>query len=164
MDENRKRGSDNKKPIQPNKKKPNLPNKRHENINPNQKIPDSKKKMEPETKTQHTIKINLRPRTNLILRRKYVHPRKKRQEYIDRLENLFEQLDNIQQNENIPTKTKLRAMDTLNRTIKTCYVMITDIEIEELEEEFNRIKNSPEPDVKNLYEIEQDPDEKVKTE
>jgi len=82
MDENRKRGSDNKKPVQPNKKKPTPPNKRHEIINSDQKIPDSKKTMEPETKTQHTININLRPRTNLILRRKYVYPRKKRQERI----------------------------------------------------------------------------------
>jgi len=159
MDENRKRGSDNKKPIQPNKKKPTSPNKRHEIINSDQKIPDSKKTMEPETETQHEININLRPRTSLILRRKYVYPRKKRQEYIDRLELLFKQLDRILQNKNIPTKTKLRAMDTLNRTIKTCYVMVTDIEIEELEEEFKRIENLPEPDHEELYEIEETPEE-----
>lgn len=159
MDENRKRGSDNKKPIQPNKKKPTPPNKRHETINPDQKIPDSEKTMEPKTEISAPINIILRPRTNLILQRKYVHPREKRQEYIDRLENLFEQLDNIQQNENIPTKTKLRAMDTLNRTIKTCYVMITDIEIEELEEEFKRLENLSDPDPEELYEIEEDPKE-----
>ena len=159
MDENRKRGPNNKKPIQPNKKKPTPPNKRHETINPDQKIPDSEKTMEPETEISAPINIILRPRTNLILQRKYVHPREKRQEYIERLENLFEQLDSIQHNENIPTKTKLRAMDTLNRTIKTCYVMITDIEIEELEEEFKRLENSPTPDPEKLYEIEDDPEE-----
>jgi len=159
MDENRKRGPDNKKPIQPNKKKPTPPNKRHATINPDQKIPDSEKKMEPETETIAPLNIILKPRTNLVLQRKYVYPRKKRQEYIDRLENLFIQLDSIQQNENIPTKTKLRAMDTLNRTIKNCYVMVTDIEIEELEEELKRLENLPETDPEQLYEIEKDPEE-----
>jgi len=48
-------------------------------------------------------------------------------------------------------------MDTLNRTIKTCYIMVTDIEIEELEEEFKRLENLPEPDPEELYEIEEDP-------
>ena len=32
--------------------------------------------------------------------------------------------------------------------------MVTDIEIEELEEEFKRLENLPEPDPEELYEIE----------
>jgi hypothetical protein len=52
-------------------------------------------------------------------------------------------------------KFKLRAMTTLNKIIKTCYGMVKDIEIEMLEEEFNRLDEDKVPYKERLYDIEE---------
>ncbi len=82
-------------------------------------------------------------------------PHNKRLKYINLLENLSNKLDTTLNDPITPMKFKLRAMTTLNKIIKTCYGMVKDIEIEMLEEEFNRLDEDKVSYKERLYDIEE---------
>ena len=81
-----------------------------------------------------------RVRFFITARRVRIDPAEKRAEYIDRLERLVEQLDGMISSRGVRQKVRLRAMDVLIRTIGTCYGIVSDVEVEELEDELTRIK------------------------
>lgn len=81
-----------------------------------------------------------RVRFFITARRVRIDPAEKRAEYIDRLERLIEQLDGMISSRGVRQKLKLRAMEVLIRTISTCYGIVSDIEVEELEDELTRLK------------------------
>lgn len=97
-------------------------------------------------------------RFNITARRIRIDPEKKRQGYINRLEALVTQLDTMINNPHTPRKLKLRAMEVLVKTINTCYNIVSDIEIEELEDELQEIKEEDQrTQTKNLpYTIQED--------
>jgi len=81
-----------------------------------------------------------RVRFFITARRVRIDPVEKRAEYIDRLERLVEQLDGMISSRGVRQKVRLRAMDVLIRTIGTCYGIVSDIEVEELEVELETLK------------------------
>ena len=81
-----------------------------------------------------------RVRFFITARRVRIDPAEKRAEYIDRLERLVEQLDGMISSRGVRQKVRLRAMDVLIRTIGTCYGIVSDIEVEELEVELETLK------------------------
>ena len=56
------------------------------------------------------------------------------------LHNLIEQLDKLISSPRVPRKLKLRAMEVLIKTIGTCYGIVSDVEVEMLEDELKGLK------------------------
>jgi len=81
-----------------------------------------------------------RVRFFITARRVRIDPAEKRAEYIGRLERLVEQLDGMISGRGVKGKVKLRAMEVLIRTIGTCYGIVSDVEVEELEVELETLK------------------------
>ena len=81
-----------------------------------------------------------RVRFTITARRVRIDPAEKRAEYIGRLERLVEQLDGMISGRGVKGKVKLRAMEVLIRTIGTCYGIVSDVEVEELEVELETLK------------------------
>jgi hypothetical protein len=80
-------------------------------------------------------------RFTLTARRVRIDPEKKRWGYIERLETLVEQLDSMINNPRMPRKLKLRSMEVLIKTVNACYGIVSDIEVETLEDEVQRLKD-----------------------
>jgi len=79
-------------------------------------------------------------RFKVTARRVRIDPEEKRRRYIDRLERLIEQLDGMISSPRVPRKLKLRAMEVLIKTIGTCYGIVSDVEVEMLEDELKELK------------------------
>jgi len=99
---------------------------------------------------KNVIHIQITPR------RVRIDPEERRNQYIRRLESLVSQLDEILVNPRIPRKQKLRAMDVLIKTIRTCYGIVRDIEVEQLEQELETLKTEGQG-AETSYGIEEDP-------
>ena len=108
------------------------------------------RKMGPENEAHPTISLRITPR------RVYIDPEERRNQYILRLEALGTQLDGILNNPRVPRKYKLRAMDVLIKTIKTCYNIVREIEVEQLEQELKTLKTKDQR-TEASYSIEEDP-------
>jgi mRNA-degrading endonuclease RelE of RelBE toxin-antitoxin system len=76
----------------------------------------------------------------LTPRRVVIKPREKRNEYIKRLDKAVETLEGIINSEEIDEKTRIQAANALARLISTSYVIIRDIDIENIEEEVENLK------------------------
>jgi len=76
----------------------------------------------------------------ITLRRVRIDPRKKRVSYIRRLEKIMKECDKIISDPTGWEDIQLRAMAILMRAIQICYDLVTDEQVEALEEEFERIK------------------------
>lgn len=76
----------------------------------------------------------------LTPRRVVIKPREKRHEYIERLDKAIETLEGIINSEETDEKTRIQAANALARLISTSYVMIQDIDIENIEEEVENLK------------------------
>ena len=94
-----------------------------------------------------TIRLDLR------IRRVRILPEERRREYIGRLESLMKSLDTII---NDPTGTEtiqIKAVNALVNTIRMCYTMVREIDVEQLEKQITNLKRENEHR-KLLYEIE----------
>ena len=91
------------------------------------------------------LELRLRPR------RVRIEPEAKRNEYIERLDNVIEKLEEIINSEDTDEKTRIRAANVLARLISTSYVMVRDIDIENLERELEELQ-------KENKRMEEDPD------
>lgn len=97
-------------------------------------------------------------RVTITARRVRIDPEEKRSKYIGRLEELIAQLDAIIANSRTSQKLRLRAMDILRKTIDTCYGIVSDIEVEQLERELEEAKEEDKGEARDLgYEIEEAP-------
>ena len=76
----------------------------------------------------------------LTPRRVVIKPREKRHEYIERLDKAIETLEGIINSEEADEKTRIQAANSLARLISTSYVMIADIDVENIEEEVENLK------------------------
>ncbi len=160
MDTNRARNPENQKPVHRPQKKPSTAQRRHDSSPQGTNTAQTKKTMGQETATLE-IKLTLTPNiriTRATPRRVRINPEEKRLEYLDRLEALFQHLNKIVTGKGIPMKHKLKAMDIQIKTIKNCREIITDIEIEELENELQKIEEETTKTTKDLgYTIQEDP-------
>jgi hypothetical protein len=80
------------------------------------------------------LELRLRPRRTVI------KPREKRHDYIRRLDKAIETLEEILNSEEADEKTRIQAANALARLISTSYVMVQDIDIENIEEEVENLK------------------------
>jgi hypothetical protein len=81
-----------------------------------------------------------RVRFFITARRVRIDPAERRVEYVRRLERLVEELDGVISGRGVDERVRLRAMGVLIRTISTCYGIVSDIELEGLEDELARLK------------------------
>jgi len=161
MDTNRARNPENQKPVHRPQKKPTTAQGRHGSNPQDTNTAQTKKTMGQETATLPEIKLTLTPNIKITRptpRRIRINPEEKRREYLDRLEILLQQLSQIVTSKETPMKHQLKAMDILIKTIKNCLEIITDIEIEELEDELQKIEEENTKTKKDLgYTIQEDP-------
>ena len=80
------------------------------------------------------LEFRLRPR------RVVIKPKEKRHEYIRRLDKAIETLEGIINSEEADEKTRIQAANSLARLISTSYVMIADIDVENIEEEVENLE------------------------
>ena len=160
MDTNRTRRPDNQKPVHRTQNKPTTAQRRHDSYPQDTNTAQTKKTMGQETATLPEIKLTLTPDiriTRATPRRLRIDPEEKRLEYLDRLEALLQQLSQMVNSKETPMKHKLKAMDILIKTIKNCCIIITDIEIEELEDELQTIEEETTKTKDLGYTIQEDP-------
>jgi len=79
-------------------------------------------------------------RLAITARRVHIDPESKRREYIQRLERLMEQLDEMMADPGSVREIQLKAMGILIKAISACYAMVRDIDVENLEREVEEIK------------------------
>ena len=82
----------------------------------------------------------LRVWVGITPRRVRIDPRKKRSDYIRRLERLMQECDKIISDPQGYEELQVKAMAILIRTIQVCYILISDEQVEALEEEFEALK------------------------
>jgi len=80
------------------------------------------------------LELRLRPRRTVI------KPREKRHDYISRLDKAIETLEEILNSEETDEKTRIQAANALARLISTSYGMVQDIDLENIEEEVEKLK------------------------
>jgi len=95
-------------------------------------------------------------RVTITARRVRIDPEERRSKYIKRLEQLIEQLDAIISSSRTSQKLRLRAIDILRKTIDTCYGIVSDIEVEQLERELEEAKEEEGGDRELGYEVEEE--------
>jgi len=94
-------------------------------------------------------------RVFITARRVRIDPEEKRTQYIARLERLIADLDRIIAKPKTSAKNRLRAMDILIRAVTSCYGIVRDAEVEQLERETEEVKTESEGKEKDLgYDIE----------
>ncbi|MDH5704059.1 MAG: hypothetical protein OEY99_07575, partial [Aigarchaeota archaeon] len=79
-------------------------------------------------------------RIRLTPRRVRIDPRKKRRRFIRRLERLMQECDRIISDPEGFEEIQVQAMAILIRAIKVCYILVTDEQVEDLEEELEKLK------------------------
>jgi len=81
-----------------------------------------------------------RIRLSITPRRVRIDAREKRISYIQRLEDLMQECDTIISDPGGFEEIQVKAMAILIRAIRVCYVLVTDEQVEELEEELEKLK------------------------
>lgn len=150
MDQDRHRRPDNKEPIHRHQEGVAKTQGRHAADNTGAENPQGADSVGEAAKVRFTI----------TARRVRIDPEEKRQQYIERLEGLVTQLDTLINSPRVARKHKLRAMEVLIKTINTCYGIVSDIEVEYLENELKELKREDQgtEEAKTLgYEIQEDP-------
>ena len=85
---------------------------------------------------------------NITVRRVRINPEKKRVDYLVRLERMMNELNDMLSNPDTIRSAKLRGMDVMIRTVKACYSIVRDIDVEEIEDAVEKIKAATrQPDV-----------------
>lgn len=93
-----------------------------------------------ERSMERTFDEEQRIRLSITLRRVRIDPREKRREYIERLERLMEECDRIISDPQGWEDIQVQAMGILIRAIRVCYDLVTDEQVDQLEEEFEKLK------------------------
>ena len=81
-----------------------------------------------------------RLRFSLTIRRVRIDPERKRVQYLRRLERLIRDLDGIIADPAGVEPIRLRAMDMIVRTVRMCYLIVRDVDVERLEHELEELK------------------------
>ena len=81
-----------------------------------------------------------RVRLQITARRVRIDPRKKRASYIRRLERVMRACDKVIADPASHEELQVKAMAVLIRAITVCYDLVTDVEVEMLEREAEKIK------------------------
>jgi hypothetical protein len=69
-----------------------------------------------------------------------IDPERKRVQYLRRLERLIRGLDGIIADPEGVEPIRLRAMDVMVRTVRMCYLIVRDVDVERLEHELEDLK------------------------
>jgi hypothetical protein len=69
-----------------------------------------------------------------------IDPERKRVQYLRRLEKLIKGLDGIIADPEGVEPIRLRAMDVMVRTVRMCYLIVRDVDVERLENEYETLK------------------------
>ncbi len=85
---------------------------------------------------------------HLTPRRVVIKPKKKRNEYIKRLDKAIQTLEAIINSEKTHEKIRIQAANSLARLISTSYTMIVDIEVETIEKEIENLNKMMEEEEK----------------
>ena len=81
-----------------------------------------------------------RIRASFTVRRVRIDPRRKRAEYVERLEALMGELDGIISDPSGYGDIQVRAMNALVGAIRMCYRIVMDVDVERLEVELEGLK------------------------
>lgn len=81
-----------------------------------------------------------RLRVYITARRVRIDPERKRAQYLQRLERLISELDEVIADPKGVEEIQLKAMDILIRTVRMCYHIVRDVDVESLEWEYERLK------------------------
>ena len=92
------------------------------------------------TKMEGVRNMGQRIRLSITPRRVRIDAREKRISYIQRLEDLMQECDTIISDPGGFEEIQVKAMAILIRAIRVCYVLVTDEQVEELEEELEKLK------------------------
>ncbi len=69
-----------------------------------------------------------------------IDPERKRVQYLRRLEKLIRGLDGIIADPEGVEPIRLKAMDVMVRTVRMCYLIVRDVDVERLENELEELK------------------------
>jgi len=83
-----------------------------------------------------------RVRLSITARRVRIEPQKKRRSYIRRLERVMRTCDGIVADPETPEDVKVKALAVLIRAVKVCYDIVTDVEVELIEEQAEEIRRA----------------------
>jgi len=83
-----------------------------------------------------------RVRLSITARRVRIEPSKKRRSYIRRLERVMKTCDAIVADPETPEDVKVKALAVLIRAVKVCYEIVTDVEVEQIEEKAEEIRRA----------------------
>jgi len=131
MDQNRRRTQDTHSPVLQDEKNQTHPHGRHQTL-----------LKHPETPGRTTsLEIKRTPQPNhSTSRRTRIDPHQKRRTYIDRLEQLWAQLDTIITDPETDQRIRIKAMNTLMRCLQIAYGMVEAIEIEQIEKDIRKLE------------------------
>ena len=157
MVENRGRGHHDEDALRPDKEKPEPA---HQGPNPNVEGGQGAQQTGPLCRKGYATK---EVKVHLTARRVRINPETKRAKYLNRLETLIQELDGIIIDPEGIEDIQLQAMNVLIKTVRLCYSIVRDIDVEVLEVELEEIKERNrrarerrgEEDLG--YEIEEDP-------
>ena len=82
----------------------------------------------------------MRVRAGFTVRRVKIDPRRKRAEYVERLEALMGELDGIISDPSGYGDIQVRAMNALVGAIRMCYRIVLDVDVKDLEDELEGLK------------------------
>jgi len=93
-----------------------------------------------ETGVEELHNTTQRVRLSITARRVRIDPVERRRRYIGRLERLMQECDGIISDPEGYEEIQVKAMAILIRAVVVCYGLVTDEQVEELEEEFAALK------------------------
>ena len=93
-----------------------------------------------ETRVEGIHNTTQRVRLSITARRVRIDPRERRRSYINRLEQLMAECDRIISDPEGYEELQVKAMAILIRAVVVCYGLVTDEQVEALEEEFEALK------------------------
>jgi hypothetical protein len=147
MDRNRRGTQDSHSPVQQDEKNQTHTHGRHQTLLKHQKTPGRTTSLE--------IKRTPHPH-HQTPRRTRIDPHKKRRTYIERLEQLWAQLDTIITDPETDQRTRIKAMNTLMRCLQIAYGMVEAIEIEQIEEDIRKLEEQAAKEEHLGYKLPQD--------
>lgn len=81
-----------------------------------------------------------RLRVFITARRVRIDPAQKRRDYIRRLEALIQGLDRLIADPKVDENLKLKAMDVMIKVVRMCYLIVRDVDVEQMENELAELE------------------------
>ena len=81
---------------------------------------------------------------SITVRRVRIDPDAKRAEYLNQLEEMIRELNELLCNSGTIKSTRLKAMDVMIKALRSCYSIVRDVDIEVIEHEIEELKASAE--------------------